>query len=602
MAKKVNYTGRDFNSLRENLVELGKQYFPNTFTNFNDFSPETMFIEMMAYVGDNLNFNIDEKFRNNFLEYADDIESVFRLAKEKGYKPQTVSVAVGNIELSQLVPSVDSGGEFIPDTSYCGMVKAGTRFSNVNSSSTYELIQDVDMGEYIVGSEEVVSTDGGGNPEFFRVYNTGKVRSGQKKLKSISVGNFEANLELFLDNNVAFIESIEDSEGNKWYEVDYISQDTIFEAIDNDITTDENFQYRDQTPYILKKRRVSRRFMVSHKSDGKCMIQFGSGVDEIDDTLGGITVDDLLSNNNIANYQLNNNFIVENFLNNDSMGLAPSNTSLTVTYVVSSGEEENAKANTITSISSPNIVFPNNVNSQVRNSFIVNNNEAVAGATFLNSIERIRTEAIQSYASQNRCVTLRDYVVRTKMLPNRFGNIDKVFARKNDNNNNINLYVLSKLNSQGISTCNALTKNNLKNYLSEFKMISDVINIRDPYIVNFGVYFEYVVRNGFNKDMVGEKLSNIVSEHFNIDKWEINQPIVIEDLRRKMLDVEGVINVQNIKFTNKFDESQGYSGISYNMSINGANYDRKLGVIYPPKDISIFEMKFPLRDITSKAI
>ena len=613
MSKQVKYTGRDFSSLKEQLSEFAKQYFPDSFNNFNDYSIETMFIEMMSYVGDSLHFNMDEKFRHNFMQYSDQIESVFRLAKERGYKPQTVSVALGNVEFSQIVPALVSASVYVPDESYCGIINAGTQVSDFNRESYFELVESVNMEDY--DRHEVVQTGSGGEPTQFRIYSEGQVRSGRRKTKEISVSSFEKHLELLVDSNVAFIESIEDSEGNKWYEVDYMAQDTVFESVKNDGVNSEFTQFKNTTPYLLKARRVSRRFVVDHRSNGDCYIQFGEGIDVVDDQLKGLSTDDFLTTNDIANYNIGTTFLVDNFLNNDSMGLVPSNTTLTVSYVVGRGAEDNARENTISNIISPNITYPNNTNATVQNSFLVSNPEPISGGTFLNGIERIRRESSEAFVSQRRCVTIRDYIIRTKILPNKYGNIDKVFAEKNINykraeelgeedqsTKSINLYVLSKNKDGTLTATNKATKNNLRVYLNEFRMATDTINIRDPYIVNIGVYFEYIAKQDYNKEQVGLNVSRKIEEFFEVDRWEINQPIILEELRFKMLEAEGVASVSNIEFENKFDEAKGYSGIAYDVSVNGDNFDTSLGVLYPPADIAIFEMRFPLKDIKSKAV
>lgn len=613
MSKQVKYTGRDFNSLKSQLLEFAKQYFPDKFNNWNDYSIEMLYTEMASYVGDSLHFNIDEKFRNNFMQYADEAESVFRLAKERGYSPQTVSVAVGTVEFSQEVPAVLSGSVYEPDVSYAGVVNSGTIVSNANSSNRFEVIDTIDMDEYT--DSVVVETGSGGEPVTFRIFKDTRVRSGQRQTKNISVSSFQTNLELFVDSNVAYIESVTDAEGNDWFEVEYLAQDTVFESVENSGINNNFSPFSDETPFLIRARRQPRRFVVDHRSTGDAYLQFGQGVDIIDNTLKGLTTDDFLTTNEIANYNLSNTFLVDNFLNNDSLGLVPSNTTLTVTYIVSRGNQDNASSNSLTTIASRNITFPNNSTPDVVDSFAVSNPDPVSGASFLNSIDRIKRESTEAFASQRRCVTIRDYIIRSKMLPNKFGNVDKVYAEKDINYYNlenqnlddqstktINIYTLSKDVNGDLTETNVATKNNLRVFLNEFRMATDSIHIRDAYIVNIGVYFEFVAKKDFNKEQVAFNISRKIEEHFDIDKWEMNQPIVLEDLRFEMLEAKGVASVSNIDFENKIDTSKGYSGVQYNVSVDGENFDKRRGILYPPADISIFEMRFPLNDIKSKAL
>lgn len=599
MSRKVDYTSRDFNALKSQLEKFGEQYFPNVFNDFNDFSPETMFIEMMAFIGDNLNFNLDENYRGNFLRYLDDsdIESAFRLAKDKGYKPQIVSIAVGEVQLSQLVPAVLNDSDK-PDKSYAGTIGAGTLFSNFSESSSYELIETVYMSEYT--SSEAVETGIGGATTYYRIYATGKVRSGTRKRKEIAVGDPEKNLEVLVDDNVSFVESVVDSDGNSWYEVSYLAQDTVFESFPTEGIT-EFSTYNEQTKNQIRVKRVPRRFVVDHKSDSKCYLQFGQGMDVTDNELHGLTTDDFLSTNDIGNFQLNNTFIVTNFLSNSSFGLKPSSTTLVVNYVMGSGQSENAKRNTIINIKSPNITFEDNVDSTVRNSFLVNNTDPVSGASFLNSVDFIKNNTIKSMSEQNRCVTSSDYTLRSKLLPTNFGHVSKVFAQSDENNSFINLYVLSEDSDGNLENSNKLTKNNIKNYLSQYKTAGHEINIRDAFIVNIGVSFEYITKNGFNQSDVGRQISKKVEEYFDKNKWEINQPILLDDLRDYMSRVEGIVSVSNVQLENKIDTDSGYSNVSYNVAKGGPNYGDALSVLYPPSDPAIFELRFPKKDIKSRA-
>lgn len=610
MAKRqIKYTNRDFDSIMGDIETYAKQYFPDYFNKFSSeqYSVEKLISELIAYQSDVLNYYIDDRFSESYLQYALETESVYRNAKRLGYKPQSVSLAIGEVEFSQLVPSVLSGsGKYYPDTGSAYIIKENTRLTNTSGENRYFVTEQCNMKEYSSSSVEL--TGSSGEPTYHRIFKNTKVRSGNRKQKTISVGSAESYRNLFVDKNVAFIESIVDSEGNKWYEVDYLGQDFILDKVENDGTNLEFEEFSDSNPYILKIKKVPRRFTVDHKSNGDCHVMFGAGLDSINEELQNISAYDILDLNELADVNTTSNIIADNFSNSDSYGLSPYNTSLTITYIVSTGEEENVKANNITVINNLIANIPSGVDNIVSTSLQVNNNESVSGASFINNIEKIRQDASKAFRSQNRCVTDDDFMIRAKMMPNRYGNISKVFVQKDDGferyissqneklpSNTINMYVLSKGSNGYLENSNMVTKNNLKTYIDQYRMAGVSVRIKDPYIVNFAIDFDYMVRRNYVKEEVLFNLFKVIENYFHFDKWEINQPIIVEDLKVKMFEVDGVASISNIKFTPKSDIDEGYSGVIYNMD---DEMDKEKGIIYPPKDIGIFELKYPKQNIT----
>lgn len=600
--RQLKYDSRTFPELKEYLLNYIKQYYPDYFSNFNDYSPEMMLLELGAVIGDNNNFYLDDRFKELFIQYCEEKESVFRNARSLGYKPKTVSVAVGNVQLSQLVPSKFEGGEYSPDYSYGAFVPINTIVGTINNSNFYTTIENIDFSISNEKNLDVVvdSVDEFDNPTFYRIIKNVKVRSGEVKTKQINITSPTPNLSLMIDSNVAFIESVTDSENNKWYEVDYLSQDIIFDSQETRNHGGQYLQYATETPFLLKVKRAPRRFEVFHKSNGECYLQFGSGTDFIDNRIKRITNSDLLSTNEITSLNINSTFIAENFINNDSYGLIPTNTILTIKYVTSRGEVDNTKANNVTNVVKIKPVFGITVSNDIRQSFLVNNREPITGAEFLNTVEKIKYEAPMSYMSQNRCVTVRDYILRCKVLPEKFGKIDKVFAELNDKTGHVDIYVLSRNSDNKLSPTNSATLYNLSVYLEQFKMISDVIVLKNPFIINIGVDFTFISKYGYNKNEVLLNVSKKVEEFFNVDNLEINQGLNIELLKQKMYEADGVQYISEIQLHNKYDNEEGYSGIEYDVTINGVNYDSKVGVLYPPKDVGIFELKYPNKDIRGR--
>lgn len=610
--RQKKYTKRDYEDLKDELMNLSKQYFPNFFNDFSEYTMEAMLMEMVAYVGDNLNFYIDDRYKQQFIQHADDLESMYRISKSKGYKPQTVSIAYGEIQLSQNVPSKIENGVYVPDQDYMGLIRRGSVFSDVSKDNYYTVLEDSNMKNY--DSLEVVELNGS-NPSVYRITKDITVRSGELKEKRLVVEDVEQYKTLSLDNNVAYIESVIDSDGNVWYEVDFLAQDTVFDDINLNIVTNDDFNTR-QTPYLLIPRRVNRRFIVDHTYDGKCRLKFGSGIDTLDDELKSLSTDDLLTTNSLSQLQLSSTYSIENFLKNDSFGLVPYDTTLTVRYIKSLGEEENTNSNTVTNIVDLIADFPTQVGDPIIESFEVNNIEPIIGASFLNSLEKIRNESYEAFYSQKRCVTERDFILRAKLLPTKYGSFSKVFVEKdyvaNTSQNaesqrkkdfkSINIYVLSKDTQGNLINSSTYAKQNLKNYLRNYKMVSDSINILDAFVINIGVTFNFTPQPDNNSDLVLLKISERVESFFDVDNWELNQPIDIESLKMEMMKAEGVSSVSDINITNKYDQSLGYSPIKYDCEVGGSNYDRSRNILYPPKDVGVFELKFPEQDIEGKNV
>lgn len=374
----------------------------------------------------------------------------------------------------------------------------------------------------------------------------------------------------------------------------------------NNGTISEYEEFSDSNPYILKIRKTSRRFVVDHTSDGFCYLKFGSGRDTISDDLVKISAYDILTNNEISNLNISSNIVGDNFTNSDSYGLSPYDTTLTITYVTSQGQPENVKPNNITNISRLVVDIDSN-DSSVTESFQVSNNTPISGAEFKNDIEKVRSESALSYASQHRCVTSNDFAIRSKLMPSDLGTVSKTFVQKSDkfkklqeNNllnavNALDLYVLSKGSDGYLEPCNLLTKQNLRLYIDQYRMTGVGINIIDPFVINFAVTFDYTVRKNFVREEVLNKIFKVVEQYFDINKWEINQPIVVEDIKMEMFEVEGVASISNINFECKF--SGDYNPTYYNMDVGGVNFDKSKSILYPPKDIGIFELKYPKKNI-----
>ena len=614
--KDVKYLNKDFNSYKNQLIEFTQTYFPEKFNDFSEGNPGMMFLEMASYVGDVLSFYTDTQLRESFLTLAQDRENLYNLAYTLGYKPKITNASNTTLDITQLVPSINNGGSYNPDYSYGLTINENSTFSSTEGPSFY-IDRDVrfDFSSSFDPTEvSVYQYDSSNNPEYYLLKKSVNAISAEIKSQTFTIGAPEKfkTLTLF-DSDIISIESIIDSDGNEYTEVPYLAQDTIFEAIENTAANDPDLNgFNQQTPYLLKLKKVPRRFISRVKPDNKIEIQFGAGTsDKADEQIIpnpdniGLGIKDGRSKLDIA-------YDPSNFLYTKAYGQVPSNTTLTVTYLIGGGLDSNVNSNTITtngilSISNNPNLNPSMLNF-VKSTIQPSNPEAAKGGGAGDSIEDIRLNTAANFSAQQRTVTKDDYIIRTLSMPSKFGRIAKAYITQDDqisplttepnripNPLALNLYTLGYNADKQLSTLNTATKTNLSTYLEQYRMLTDAINIKDAFIINFGIDFEITVFKNFNNQKVLLECISELQNYFSIDKWQINQPIIISDVKNLIGGIKGVQTVEDIKFINKSGLFLGYSQYKYSFQ----KATRK-EVIYPSMDPSIFELKYPNTDIKGR--
>ena len=417
------------------------------------------------------------------------------------------------------------------------------------------------------------------------------------------------------DENIIEILSVKESDGDVWTEVPYLAQDTIFEEVLNVKENDpDTYQYRDSSPYLLKMKKVAKRFVSRLRSDGKIELQFGAGVSSNND-------EEIIPNpanvgNGIEQLRKNVNVDIDpsNFLYTKAYGEAPSNTTLTITYTIGNGISDNIESNTIKKIDfiefndDPNSTTSQSMMNFVKSSVTINNETPARGGKSADSIQDIKNNAAANFATQNRLVTKQDYIVRSYSMPAKFGSVAKSYIVPDDqitqndledtripNPLAMNLYVLGYNESKQLTTLNIAIKNNLKTYLDYYRILTDAINIKDAFIINFGIDFEITILPNYNSNEVLLNAIDTLQKYFEIDKWQINQPIIKSEVMNTLANTDGVQSVVGLKFNNLYDSNQNYSGNVYDLETA-----TRQGIIYPSLDPSIFELKFPKKDIKGK--
>ena len=613
--RDINYLNRDFNALRDQLITYSKTYFPNTYNDFTPASPGMMFMEMAAYVGDVLSFYLDNQFQETFIQYSRQTNNLYDLAYMLGYKPKVTSAATAELTFYQTVPSIVSSSVNIPDYSYCLQVPQNTIInSSLNSSITFTIQDKIDFSYSSSLDPTTVSVyqSSAGIPVSFLLKKTRSSRSGIISTTNFTFGEpIPFNYVDISANNIIGILDIFDSNGNQWYEVDNLAQDAIFDSIDNTNPNDPNYYSYTDTPNLLKIKQVQNRFATRFLNATTLRLLFGSG--NPTDTTEVIIPNPQNVGLGLPYQQdkLTTAYSPTNFIFTNTFGIAPSNTTLTVRYINGGGVTSNVQANSLTDLDTSGITFVNSVlaNSslaqQTFNSVECTNLIAATGGGSGDSIEEIRQNSLGNYQNQLRAVTTDDYNIRALSMPPQYGAVSKIFTQKQQVTNlasgespgNIAMYVLSSNNDGTLRVASPALKQNIITYLSQYRMIGDSVKIRDAFIVNIGVNFSIVVLPNYNNDEVLTKCLSFLVNYFSIDKWQINQPILLKNLFVGLDQIEGVQTVQNVNIINKYDTTLGYSQYSYDISAATLN-----NVIYPSLDPSIFEVKYPTQDIQGKVV
>jgi len=620
--KDVSYLGKDFGQFRQNLIDFAKQYFPTTYTNFNESSPGTLFINMASYVGDVLSYYTDNNLKESMLQYATERGNIYDIAKTLGYQPKNSVPAHVILDVYQLVPAIGTGSAVQPDFNYALSIKPGMRIKHATSNSVFRTLESVEF-RFSSSYDPTEITIYESNtttklPTYYLLKKQVPAVSGEIKTANFSFGAPKPYDKVVLsDLNVIEIISITESDGDNWYEVPYLAQDTIFEEVPNLLENDPDFApYRSSSPSLLKLKKTSKRFVSRLRGDNKLEIQFGAGVSDNND-------EEIIPNpNNVGNgltairRGVNVDIDPSNFLYTRTYGQAPSNTTLTITYTVGNGIEDNVDANTLTNIIGIDYVedinSTNNINivNLIKSSLAVTNVNPAIGAKTADTLDDIKNNALANFATQNRLVTREDYIIRTYSMPAKFGSVAKAYIVPDDqisqqdleknripNPYAMNMYILGYNKDKQLTAVNEVIKQNLKTYLGYYRILTDAVNLKDAFIINIGIDFEISVLTNYNSNEVLLKCINDLRAYFNIDRWQINQPIIKSDIANLLGNVKGVQSVVNVSFKNLYDSDLNYSGNVYDLASATKN-----GIIYPSLDPSIFEVKFPNRDIRGRVV
>jgi hypothetical protein len=619
--KDIKYLSRDFGQLRETLVDFAKYYYPNTYRDFNNASTGMMFIEMASYVGDILSYYTDYQFKESLLVNAVERKNIISLSRFLGYKPRTGSPSITELNVYQLIPSKsDTSGNFEPDLKFAQVIKPGmvtTSETGVNFVTNEPIDFTVDTPNNPL-EISVYQRNSSGQPEFYVLKKKVPAYSGAILTENISVGAPQPFFSIKLNSNsVVEILDVYDTDGNRWYETDYLAQDLVSIDIENVFKNDNEFyENRDTVPFILKFLRTSRRFTSYIDEDNFTILEFGSGVDIRDDDLivpstKVISQKSFFSNGGAA-------YDPKNFLQTKTYGQAPANTNLIIRYISGGGEGSNVNAESINSTTLVEFfgdISELNLNDQrvtrlIRSSLRVTNTVPAVGGAGAETNDEIRNNALASFAAQNRAVTREDYVVRAYSMASKHGSIAKAYVstesemsqneiglnRVQENPYAINLHVLSYNSSNQLIPTTPALRHNLKNYMNQYRMLTDAINIVDGFVINIGVEFGVVSYKNYNKRDVLNNCLEVAREYFNIENIQFSQPINLSRLELEIAKIDGVQSVSYLRIKNlTTKDGEDYSQYEYDIEAATRN-----NIVYPSIDPSVFEVKYPSKDIVGK--
>ena len=584
--RNIRYLDRDFSSFKNSLIEFSKTYFPDSYTDFSPASPGMMFMEMASYVGDVLSFYQDNQIQETFTQYARQTPNLYQLAYMMGYKPNVTGAAVADIEVFQTVDAVS----FEPNFGNALTIPSNTVIQSSESGKASFILQD--FIDFSVSSSTdptevtVFSVNGSGQPTRYLLKKTRPAISAETASISFNFSSFEKFPTVTIqDENIIQIIDCLDKDGNTWYEVPYLGQDTVFQPQSNGAGN----------PYILKLLRTSNRFATRFLSQNQLQIQFGSGNANLVDENIVPTPHNVGKGN--TNDKATTAFSPANFTFTNTYGSAPSNTTLTFTYLKGGGISSNASANTLTGIDTGGVTGGD---TDAQNSLRCNNPQAATGGGAGDSPDQIRENSLRMFGTQLRSVTADDYTVRALSMPGIYGSVGKIYvepqkianSQREGRPNTLDMYVLGFNSDNQLVTADSTLKQNLANYLSQYKMVSDTINVKDGFIVNIAVDFSLVLRPNYAGNKVLNDCLNATKDYFNINKWQINQPIFLSDIFTLLDRIEGVQTVKSVQISNKSGEAAGYSKYSYD--VIGATQN---GTVFPSQDPCIFEVKYPDSDI-----
>jgi hypothetical protein len=549
---QLSYLGQDFASFNDSFVNTLKAYYPSTWRDFSEGSTSQALLDVLAGSSDMLSFYMNRIFNELDPDRAIQKESAYRMARILGYKIPNKAASLVEQAFYINVPAEYTTGIPLPNYRYAPVLKRGSRIL-ANNGTKFETLYDIDFttatGSDAYRPSQVNTATG--VVEYFALQNAVLALSAETKKKTFNINDFVRYRKLVIDDadSIDIFDTI-DVSGNRWYEVEYLPQDTVFEA-----SVNTNY---DSTlvPYVLKLKRVPRRFVKDFDHNtGYMSMNFGSGKESTDD-------DTIVPNTSEMSIPLYGkpyfagvSIDPQRLVNSKTLGIAPSNTVLDVFYRAGGGASSVVPSNTIKKVDNALIEFKytgldDNIKSSVITSLATNNAQPSQGGRDEQTLFEIKQYAKANFAAQDRCVTADDYVARLFSLPSVFGSICKANISKNCRSPNIiDISVLSYDSNKNYSEPTDTLKQNMKTYLKRYNLLTDTVYMSTANVINFIVNFRIVANPNSNRNTILALCMNFFKGYFNKDIRGIGEPIIKSEVIRGLQNIEGVYSVGSITYT-----------------------------------------------------
>jgi len=589
--RDINYLSKDFDSIKSDLIDYVKRHYPADWRDFNEASGGMAILELIAYVGDILSFNIDRQVNEAYINRAVETKNIISLAQNFGYTPKNTTPAIVNLSVSATLQESISGE--------CLFVlkKGATVVTNFEPVVSFEVLDDVDFTQ---AKNRMVKTSGG---------TTTVTVTGVSAAAGISkTFNYRANdavkfLKVVLpENNINEVVSVTASDGSQYFQVDNLARDTIFTGEVNTSSSSGD------AGYIMKLKRVPKRYVVEREPTGLTSIRFGSGVlMEADSEVIPNPNDFVLppslrgSPSGFSPAAIDST----NFLKTKTLGVAPQNTNLSIQYRAGGGVNTNVGAKTLTrfikqelEFATPNITsLSANVVRNIYDNVSCSNGEQATGGEEAETVTSIRENSVYNMNSQMRCVTLQDYQTRIMSMPANFGTIFRSFVRKDPTNNlGVQMFLITRNNIGNLTMPSDVIKNNIETYIKSFKSFSDTVRMTNGRIINISVDFTIVPMAEVNESQAMMECILVLQKYFDTARTNFNDSIIISEVQARLQALKSVRAVPILNLYNRVGTVDGraYSGTEFNMKANTTS-----GIVKFPQD-AVWELKYPNFDIISK--
>ena len=550
--KKISYTTRDFQGLRTELINFTRTYYPDLIENVNDAAIYSVFLDLNAAVTDNLHFNIDRSIQETVLQYAQQRSSIYNIARTYGLKVPGQRPSVAMVDFSITVPAYGDK----EDIRYCGILRRGSQVNG--AGQVFETVYDIDFASPISGDGypnrlKIPNFDSNNKLINYTIVKRETVVNGVTKVfkKVITASDVKPFYEVFLpEKNVLGVTSVLLKDGtqfgsvpsvqeflgldNRWYEVKALAEDRVFVEDPTKVSDSPGVK-------VGKYLTVNDKFITEYTPEGFLKMTFGGGSQSADEQLREFA----RNGYKLDLYKYSNNFALGSTLK--------ANTTLFIQYRIGGGQSSNIGVDVITQIGTVSFYVngpSESVNTTVVNSLRCTNVTAAIGGADFPTVEEVRNLVAFNFAAQNRAVTVNDYDSLIRTMPSQFGAPAKVSIT--EENNKVNIKMLSyDENGKLTEVVSNTLKNNVANYLSNYRMMNDYISIQVANVIDLGVNIDVVLDSSQNQGSVISQIINTISDFFDPGNRQMGQNVNISEIRRLIQEQNGVISVSDIKIFNK---------------------------------------------------